>query len=83
MALHVTSHAVIRYQERVEAVDEATAYARLNCPAVIVAAEFGCCSVKLAHGQRVVLKGETVVTVLPGQRPTRRRYGRPQRDIEE
>lgn len=65
MTLHITGHAISRYRERVEPVDYATAHTRLQCPAVEAAADFGAPFVRLPGGQRIVLKGHTVVTVLP------------------
>lgn len=63
--LHVTTHAIERYQERVSNVPDADARAALSCPAVLKAAEIGAPFVKLGTGQRIVLDGQRVVTVLP------------------
>lgn len=62
--LHVTSHAIARYRERVAPVPEAEAARALRTPAVAAAARFGAPWVRLPGGQRVVLRGAVVVTVL-------------------
>ena len=62
--MHVTFHAVQRYQERVENVTEDAARARLSCPAIVTAAKFGAPIVRLGSGHRVVIKDGSVVTVL-------------------
>jgi hypothetical protein len=81
--IHITRHAIERYRERVEPVDEGTALARLRSPVISKAVAFGCGSVKLPGGQRVVIEDGCVVTVLPRKRPCRRRYGRPARFSRE
>lgn len=65
MTFHVTSHAISRYRERVAAVSLEEAEAALSSPAIQKAADFGAPFVKLGTGQRVVLIGHRVVTVLP------------------
>lgn len=64
-AVRVSSHAIVRYQERVANVTAAQALAALTSPVIRRAAEFGAPYVKLGGGQHVVLEGSTVVTVLP------------------
>lgn len=64
-ALHITSHAVARYQERVQHVTVEQAIAALSLPIVQRAAEFGAPYVRLPTGQRIVIQGGAVVTVLP------------------
>lgn len=63
--LYVTRHAIQRYRERVADVPAAEVWRALDIPAVRVAIEFGARFVRLAGGQRVVLKENRVVTVLP------------------
>lgn len=55
----------MRYRERVEAVCYAEVRARLTVPVILLASEVGAPFVRLAGGQRVVIKDDTVVTVLP------------------
>lgn len=64
-ALHITEHAIERYQERVANVSEADARIALSSPAVTTAADFGAPYVKLGTGQRIVIEGGRVITVLP------------------
>jgi hypothetical protein len=63
--LHITHHAVERYQERVANLPDAAVRAALASPAVHTAAAIGAPFVKLATGQRIVLRGSRVITVLP------------------
>ncbi|MEL7755216.1 hypothetical protein VO57_015110 [Citromicrobium bathyomarinum] len=63
--LLVTSHAIMRYQERVENVPAREVCARLNAPVFQRASEFGARYVKLAGLQRVVILEGRVITVLP------------------
>lgn len=77
LQLYVSLHAAQRYCERVnprltiaEAIDE------LQSTAIRKAAEFGAPYVKLGTGQRIVLQGWSVVTVLPSESP-RWRLGTP------
>jgi hypothetical protein len=65
MTLHVSNHAVLRYQERVAPVSMEQAREILSSPAIQRAAEFGATYVRLGTGQRVVIQGQTVVTVQP------------------
>lgn len=80
--VHVTSHAISRYRERVEALPEAEVRRRLSSPTIIKAAEIGCPSVKLPGGQRVIIEDNTIITVRPRSRIKRRTYGRRERDDE-
>lgn len=63
--IRATDHAILRYQERVSPCSKAEAIASLTSPVIQLASRFGAMSVKLGTGQRIVLKGHTVVTVLP------------------
>lgn len=79
---HITRHAVERYQERVEPVEEEQAEAALMSRAVRAAMVFAGstaqCFVRLATGQRIVVREDTVITVLPAEdyRKKVRRHGR-------
>lgn len=62
----VSSHAISRYRERVEPVDHETARQRIvDAVTRTKAIETGAPFVKLARGQRIVLNGERIITVLP------------------
>lgn len=63
--IRITSRAISRYRERVAPVDFATAHAALTSPAIQKAIEFGAPFVRLGTGQRIVIEGHVVVTVLP------------------
>jgi hypothetical protein len=63
--IHVTNHAVLRFQERVEFVSIEEVRERLNSPVIQQAAEFGAPYVRLPGGQCVLLQGHTVITILP------------------
>lgn len=63
--LVITDHAVLRYQQRVASLTDALARAALDSPAVRTAAAFGAPFVRLSTGQRIVLRGSTIITVLP------------------
>jgi hypothetical protein len=62
--MHVTRHAIMRYRERVADLPDAAVRDALSSPAIQCAADFGARTVKLGTGQRVVLDGATVVTVV-------------------
>lgn len=66
-AFAITQHAIDRYIERVAVVtqDEARRRLALAEKVVLVAAAFGCCSVKLGCGARLALCGAKIVTVYP------------------
>jgi hypothetical protein len=65
--VHVTIHAIERYIERVAPVTPEQAATALDSPAVRCAAEIGARFVRLHGGQRIVLQGWTVVTVMPSE----------------
>ena len=65
MILHVTTHAIERYTDRVEQVSDAVAVARLTSATIQAAANFGARFVRLPTGHRVVIENGAVVTVLP------------------
>lgn len=64
--IHITNHAIERWQERVENIPgEAVRYRiEQHLPAIVAAARFGAPSVKLGNGVRLILDGRSVVTVL-------------------
>ena len=73
--LHVMPHAVERYRERVgDPGSDAAILAVLTGPVVQQAARFGCPYVRLGTGQRIVLDGWRVVTVLPREHHAGRLY---------
>lgn len=63
--IHVTAHAIERAIERLGCATVAEAQALLTSPAIRSAAEFGARYVRLGTGERIVLEGGCVVTVLP------------------
>lgn len=68
--IHVTLHAIQRYQERVANVPAKEAHQALTTPAILIAAEFAghqTAYVRLATGQRVVVKDHAIVTVQPAE----------------
>lgn len=65
MTLHITTHAVHRYQERVANLPDADVRAALSVAAVELASDIGAPFVKLGTGQHVVVRDGTVITVLP------------------
>jgi len=67
--IHITTHAIQRYTERVEPVTPAQAHAALSSPAITLAAQFGAPYVRLGTGQRVVIHKDKVLTVLPAGHP--------------
>jgi len=86
MPIHVTNHAVLRYQERVAPVSMERARAILSSPTMQRAADFGATFVRLGTGQRVVIQDQTVVTVQPADHYARQvkrrglgRYGQSHR----
>jgi len=65
--ISVTRHAVNRWMERIDqraSYDQADRAIRSHARAVCAAADFGCSVVKLATGDRLILDGRSVVTVL-------------------
>jgi predicted O-methyltransferase YrrM len=70
MTIHVTLHAAERYRERVEpalTVPEAISRIRTAEKAVECAAGFGCSTVRLGNGAKLILDGVSVVTVLSNE----------------
>ncbi|WP_370189326.1 hypothetical protein [Qipengyuania sp.] len=64
-AICITRHAIERFRERVEDLPDRDICEQLASPAVERAALIGAPYIRLEHGQRIVLQGFTVVTVLP------------------
>lgn len=74
MAVHVSNHAVLRYQQRVAMVPIDEARAALSSPVIEQAAIFAhnaSCEVRLPTGHRLVIRDHCVITVKP--KPLRRR----------
>lgn len=70
MGVHVTAHAIARFKERVADLPEPEIVAALSSDTIAQAVDMGCCAVKLGSGHHAVIKGYSVVTVLPkGGRP--------------
>jgi len=61
----LTRHAIQRYRERVADVPAAEVWRALDCRAVRCAIDFGARFVRLSGGQRAVLHGDHIVTILP------------------
>jgi D-serine deaminase-like pyridoxal phosphate-dependent protein len=63
--IHITAHATARYQERVDPVtfEEARAAIMEHAKAIETAASIGCNVVRCGRGERLILDGETVITV--------------------
>lgn len=77
MNLHVTQHAIQRFQERVAPVTPEEARAALSSPTIHKAVEFGAIAVTLGTGQRIVINDGSIITVLSKERRrihARRRY---------
>ncbi|AYJ87652.1 hypothetical protein D3Y57_19145 [Sphingomonas paeninsulae] len=70
--MYVSDHAVLRYIERVIGLDVEAVRVKIASPTVQKAVDFGCETVVLGTGQRIILHGDVAVTVLPkGARGTR------------
>lgn len=78
MNVHVTQHAIQRFQERVAPVSPEEARAALSSPTIHKAVEFGAIAVTLGTGQRIVIVDGSIITVLSKERRRihahRRRY---------
>lgn len=72
MNVHISGHAIQRYQERVANIPEERVRVALDTPAVRAAVSFGCPYVRLPTGQRIVLDHGVIVTVLPMDNPVHR-----------
>lgn len=72
--MHLTAHAIERYQERVENVPDDVVRARLTNFRVKAAVAFGATAVRLSSGAKLIIKDKVIVTVLPPA-PKRRRKG--------
>lgn len=65
--MHITAHAISRYRERVAAVSEAEAREALSSETIRKAIEFGAHYVRLGTGQRIVIDGCRIITILPAE----------------
>lgn len=64
--IHVTRHAFTRYRERVNPkLSNAEIVKLIDTPRINRAVEFGASFIRLGSGQRLVIVGRSVVTVLP------------------
>lgn len=64
---HITDHAILRYQQRVDPVSDQDARAAMLACAVMIdkAAAFGCSTVIMGlNGARLKLQGDVVATVI-------------------
>ena len=90
MVIHITRHAIERYQQRVSPVSDDEARQALSSRAIQAAANFGAQFVRLPHGQRVVIRERTIITVQPAEHYRRMihreglgRYGKSQHQRRE
>ena len=67
--IHVTGHAIQRFQERVQNLPVDQVEAALSSPFIQRAVEFGAKYVKLFNGARAVIRGGVIITVLPREHP--------------
>lgn len=65
--MQLTTHAIQRYRQRIGATSDLEAHSQLITAqkAVDAAAAFRCPTVVMGNGAGLVLKGDTVITVLP------------------
>lgn len=69
---YVSDHCCLRYIERVLGIDVEAIRQKIASPTVEKAIDFGCETVVLGTGQRIILHGDVAVTVLPkGARASR------------
>lgn len=74
--IHITKHALKRYQERCADVSDEEARLAMSSRAVHIAADFAGlsqCFVRLASGVRIAVRDNAVITVLPSDRHKRAR----------
>lgn len=69
----ISDHAVLRYLERVVGIDVEAVRAEMQTPALAQADEFGAPVLIGRNGERLVIRGGIVVTVLPKGHPPHRR----------
>lgn len=70
----ISLHAIERYRQRVEDVSPREVVRRLDGPALRAAIAFGASALILGSGHRLVIMGDTVVTVRPIPPRTRVRH---------
>lgn len=69
---HVTNHAILRYQERVESIPMEAVKARLSTTGIRAAIAFGVRIIRLGCGAQLIIEEGRIVTVLAAhQRPKR------------
>lgn len=72
--MNISHHARVRWIERVDpsaSLDDAARAIGASERAIEAAATFGCSVVRLGNGARLVLAGDSVLTVMaPGSRPS-------------
>lgn len=81
MNLHVTAHAIARFQERVANLAEAEIVARLDTPRIRKMVEFGATEIILGTGHHIVVRDNCVLTVRP--KPFTKRRGRRPTETED
>lgn len=69
----ISDHAVLRFLERVKGVDIEAIRAEMQTPTLAVADEFGAPVLIGRNGERLVIRGGVVVTVLAKGHPPHRR----------
>lgn len=72
--IHITHHAIARFQEQVANLPEAEVRAMLDTPIMALAETMGATAVILRGGYRAVIHERKVVTILP---PRKRRHHAP------
>jgi len=72
----ISDHAVLRYIERVYGVDISRLRAEMKTPALATADKFGCPVLIGKHGERLVIRDGTVVTVIAKARNAGRTIAR-------
>lgn len=63
--IHVTGHAIQRYQERVANVPDDEVRALLSSPKIVAAAMFGARYVRLPGNHRICIRDMAITTILP------------------
>ncbi len=61
----ITDHALLRFIERVKGIDIEACRAEMQSPALDAAVKAGASYVRRGDGTRLVIRGSSVVTVLP------------------
>ena len=66
---HITTHAIERFQQRVELIPADEVRARLSTPAILAAVRLGRCSVRLPTGHRAIIVDHRILTIVPKPKP--------------